>query len=80
MPRPFFVRTSGGIFFFSVAWIAMFLFAYNSLFYPMAGTAAAIIGPICFLVGYRKWRPQAAIKPLIVVAIIVLSKVAPYAF
>jgi hypothetical protein len=46
----------------------------------VAGTVAAILGTISFLVVYRTWHPHPAIKALIVVVIIALSKFTPYAY
>jgi hypothetical protein len=61
-------------------WIGTFLLTYNTLFSLVAGTVAAIVGTICFLIVHRTWRPHPIIKPLIVVAIVALSKMLPYAY
>jgi hypothetical protein len=80
MSRPIIVRRSGGIVLFSIVWVGTFLLTHETLYYLVAGTAAAIVGTICFLIVYRTWHPHPVIKPLIVVAIITLSKVVPYAY
>lgn len=74
------VRHGGGILLFSITWIGTFLLTYETLFYPLAGTVAAIAATICFLTVYRTWHPHPVLKPLIVVAIIAFSKIVPYAY
>ena len=73
-------RGVGGTVLFSLTWIGAFFLIYNTLFYFVAGSMAAIIGSICFLIVYQTWHPRPIIKPLLVVAIIMFSKLAPYAY
>ncbi len=80
MPKFLIVRSSGGIVLFCIMWIGTFLWTYNTLYYLVAGTVAAIVGTICFLIVHRTWHPHPVIKPLIVVAIIALSKMLPYTY
>ena len=73
------IAGAGGILLFLITWLGTFIWMYNTMLYPLAGSVAATVGAVCFLIVHRNWHPRRIIKPLLVVAIIALSKLGPYA-